>query len=71
MTLKELKNTIDSAIETDLRSANYIVGVIYKKDFSMGGTPYAVIKGGNCGFDWNHGKFLLWTDEILVVGDKK
>jgi hypothetical protein len=66
MTLLELKEIIDHAIETDLKHKKSIVYIPNNKKGTVGGTPCTEVYLAGLGFDWDQGKFMLYPEKSMV-----
>lgn len=52
------------------RYADIKVEIVVKKPFdAIGGTPSVPVKNMYMGFDWDHGKFLIYPEENLMEYD--
>lgn len=73
MKLSDLKQLIDETIKNNPDSANYRVEVpVTVTGVTLyGGQTALGVKGGYCGFDWNHGRFFLFTDKMPQITYKK
>ena len=67
MNLKELKDQIDWLYEhqmqpIQLKPESITVGIVVKTIGTVGGTPTVGIKSMQVGFDWDHGRLLIFAD---------
>lgn len=77
MNLAELKGIADSVVTTietqgsvkmagTENGAEYIPVVVYLAEPGIGASPVSEIKSAGLGFDWNAGKFILYSEDELV-----
>lgn len=68
MTLLELKKIVDATLENYQGQGENmdVVVTIRKRQNSFGGTPSVKIEQACPGFDWNSGKFMLFTEEEIT-----
>ena len=69
MNLLELQQLVEGFIERGSNPEEIRVCVPIKTIGAIGGTPVADIKSIQLGFDWDHGKLLLYTDKNLMLED--
>lgn len=68
MKVKELRERLNAVPESQ---DDEEVVVIVKRPGSMGPTPSVRVRGASSGFDWNSGKFMLWTEkDVKEVGNE-
>ncbi len=64
MTLKELKERVDWAVENSGKDLD--VCIPNNKGGMMGGTPVTSVKQAAQGIDWDNKKFILWPETKLI-----
>lgn len=71
MKLTELRDICERYLST---AQNYRkdldVCVVIKTSGSIGGTPVVAVKNCQVGFDWNSGKFMIYTEEPVMKVDQ-
>ena len=65
-TVSELKSFIDNIAENHKRELESTVEIVIVSQGSIGGTPTVKIKDIACGFDWDNGKLLIFTEEPVI-----
>jgi hypothetical protein len=70
MTLKELKRIIDAQIQAMPRCEDSRVVVILSSP-SIGRVANTPVRSAGLGFDWEHGLFLIRTEEPVIKKRKE
>lgn len=65
MKLSELKQIVDANIEHSLNKYDADV-VVVTNDRSIGGTSCTKVRGIGLGFDWDSGKFMIFTQDKIT-----
>ena len=64
MTLKELKERVDWAIENNRGELDVVC--IPNGKVGVGGTSVTSVKQATQGFDWDHGRFIIYPETKLI-----
>ena len=69
MNLSELARLIELH-QTNKYAPDAEVRIVVKKPFdTIGGTPSVPVESAHMGFDWDHGKFLIYPEESVMEYD--
>lgn len=69
MKVKELKDIIDAQLKVMPRYSDWEVEVKISKT-SVGSMATSKVDGAGFGFDWNHGKFIIFPEKKLIEKPK-
>lgn len=72
MKASELRNQLDTYLGNILNFRKDLeVCVVVKSSGAVGGTPVVNVKSVGVGFDWDHGKFMIYTEEDVMRVNQK
>ena len=71
MTISELRNYLNRLHEVQPRCDDWEVAII-TSDPSIGARSHVLVRSANIGFDWEHGKLMMTTNQPITkkIGDK-
>lgn len=71
MNLLELQAKVNRAVElAGWRAKDIEVGVVVRRDFSVGATPRMPVIQVGTGIDWDSDQFMIWPSRPLKEIDK-
>lgn len=70
MKLSELKRLVDLHSRPDYPEDPTVVIKIKLPYATVGGLPTVTVKNMHMGFDWDHGKFIIYPEEDLTPSDR-
>lgn len=70
MKLTDLKQIVDRYLSLQPRDDSNVFVSIKLPYSTVGGQPTVGVKSAQLGFDWDAGKFILYTEEDLTPADR-
>ena len=71
MKLSELKKIVDEYVKMHQDYDDPEIRIVISSHNSVGGTPTVGVKNMYCGFDWDAGKMMIFTDKPVMRTDQK
>ena len=70
MKLHEFKNIVDHCNNSLYENEEEKVVIAIKRPWStVGGSPFVEVKSASSGFDWDQGKFFIYPEQNLYLGE--